>query len=152
MRTNAESLIGVRVPGTREDLSKGVAIGSGIYLDEYTHIEAVRYPDGSDAMGLLCYAVDQRPARLDSNLAVAQKLSSAALASPSHQNRALPASFRLGARIAHPALHADPRRPHRYALGEALVLALPESAGNQRHSESPPSFPRPTNLPVRSRR
>ena len=51
--TNAESLIGVRVPGFREDLSKGVAIGSGIHLDEYTHIEAVRYPTGSDAMGLL---------------------------------------------------------------------------------------------------
>ena len=39
VRTNAESLIGVRIPGSREDLSKGVAIGSGIYLDEYTHIE-----------------------------------------------------------------------------------------------------------------
>jgi len=53
VRTNAESLIGVRVPGSREDLSKGIAIGSGIYLDDYTHIEAVRYPSGSDAMGLL---------------------------------------------------------------------------------------------------
>jgi cholesterol oxidase len=53
VRTNAESLIGVRVPRSPEDLSKGVAIGSGIYLDQYTHIEAVRYPGGSDAMGLL---------------------------------------------------------------------------------------------------
>ena len=53
MRTNAESLIGVRVPRSRDDLSKGVAIGSGIYLDEHTHIEATRYPEGSDAMGLL---------------------------------------------------------------------------------------------------
>ncbi len=53
VRTNAESLIGVRVPHSREDLSKGIAIGSGIYLDQYTHIEAVRYPDGADAMGLL---------------------------------------------------------------------------------------------------
>jgi len=53
VRTNAESLIGVRVPGSEEDLSKGVAIGSGFYLDAYTHIEATRYPAGSDAMGLL---------------------------------------------------------------------------------------------------
>ena len=53
VRTNCESLIGVRVPGSREDLSKGVAIGSGFYLDQYTHIEATRYPEGSDAMGLL---------------------------------------------------------------------------------------------------
>jgi cholesterol oxidase len=53
VRTNSESLIGVRVAGTRDDLSKGVAIGSGVYIDEHTHIEAVRYPEGSDAMGLL---------------------------------------------------------------------------------------------------
>ena len=50
VRTNSESLIGVRVPGTKDDLSKGVAIGSGIYIDEHTHIEAVRYPNGSDSM------------------------------------------------------------------------------------------------------
>ncbi len=53
VRTNAESLIGVRVPRFREDLSKGLAIGSGIHLNENTHIEAVRYPAGSDTMGLL---------------------------------------------------------------------------------------------------
>jgi cholesterol oxidase len=53
VRTNSESLIGVRIPGSREDLSKGVAIGSGIYIDEHTHIEAVRYPKGSDAMSFL---------------------------------------------------------------------------------------------------
>jgi cholesterol oxidase len=50
VRTNSESLIGVRVPDTYDDLSKGVAIGSGIYIDEHTHIEAVRYPKGSDSM------------------------------------------------------------------------------------------------------
>jgi cholesterol oxidase len=53
VRTNAESLIGVRVPGSKEDLSAGIAIGSGIYIDEFTHIEATRYPAGSDAIGLL---------------------------------------------------------------------------------------------------
>ncbi len=50
VRTNSESLIGVRVPGSKDDLSKGVAIGSGIYIDQHTHIEAVRYPNGSDSM------------------------------------------------------------------------------------------------------
>jgi cholesterol oxidase len=53
VRTNAESLIGVRVPHSPVDLSLGVAIGSGVYLDEHTHVEATRYPAGSDAMGLL---------------------------------------------------------------------------------------------------
>ncbi len=53
VRTNAESILGVRYPGTQQDLSKGIAIGSGIYIDEHTHIEAVRYPDGSNLMSSL---------------------------------------------------------------------------------------------------
>jgi len=53
VRTNSESLIGVRVPGCRDNLSKGVAIGSGVYIDEHTHIEAVRYPEGSNTMSML---------------------------------------------------------------------------------------------------
>ncbi len=53
VRTNSESLIGVRTPGYSEDVSQGIAIGSGVYIDEHTHIEAVRYPKGSDAMGFL---------------------------------------------------------------------------------------------------
>ncbi len=53
VRTNSESLIGARTPGYSQDLSQGVAIGCGVYIDEHTHIEAVRYPSGSDAMGLL---------------------------------------------------------------------------------------------------
>lgn len=53
VRTNAESLIGVRFPGKRFDMSKGIAIGSGIYLDQFTHIEATRYSKGSDVLGLL---------------------------------------------------------------------------------------------------
>lgn len=56
VRTNAESLIGVRVPGNPQ-MDQGIAIGSGVYLDEHTHIEATRYPKGSDAMGLLVTAM-----------------------------------------------------------------------------------------------
>lgn len=51
VRTNSESLIGVRIPDG-VDYSQGMAIGSGIYIDDHTHIEATRYPKGSDAMGL----------------------------------------------------------------------------------------------------
>lgn len=53
VRTNSESLIGVRIPGSEQEMSRGVAIGSGIYLDENTHIEPCRYPNGSDAMFFL---------------------------------------------------------------------------------------------------
>ena len=53
VRTNSESLIGVRFPGKTVDMSKGIAIGSGIHIDRFTHIEATRYSRGSDALGLL---------------------------------------------------------------------------------------------------
>lgn len=53
VRTNAESIVGVRFPGDKLDMSKGIAIGSGIHLDAYTHIEATRYPRGSDVLGFI---------------------------------------------------------------------------------------------------
>jgi cholesterol oxidase len=53
VRTNSESIVGVRFPGARFDMSKGIAIGSGIHLDRFTHIEATRYSRGSDVLGLI---------------------------------------------------------------------------------------------------
>jgi cholesterol oxidase len=53
VRTNAESIVGVRFPGDQHDLSKGIAIGSGIHIDQFTHIEATRYSRGSDSLGLI---------------------------------------------------------------------------------------------------
>lgn len=55
VRTNAESLIAVRYlnPTPEQDCSTGVAIGSGVFIDEHTHIEATRYPRGSDALSML---------------------------------------------------------------------------------------------------
>lgn len=47
VRTNSESLIGARIPDCGEDLSQGIAIGSGSYIDGHTRIEAVRYPKGA---------------------------------------------------------------------------------------------------------
>lgn len=57
VRTNSESLIGARMTGCTEDYSQGISIGSGVYIDQHTHIEAVRYPRGSDTMGLLTTAL-----------------------------------------------------------------------------------------------
>ncbi|HSN29937.1 MAG TPA: GMC oxidoreductase, partial [Kofleriaceae bacterium] len=53
VRTNSESILGVRFPGARFDMSKGIAIGSGVHLDRFTHIEATRYSRGSDVLGLI---------------------------------------------------------------------------------------------------
>lgn len=60
--TNAESLIAVRYPGGSDDMSSGIAIGSSIYIDTNTHIEATRYPRGSDALSpLATLLVNGRP-------------------------------------------------------------------------------------------
>ncbi len=53
VRTNSESLIGVRKKGKETNFSEGVAITSGIYLDEKTHIEVVRYPKGANIMSII---------------------------------------------------------------------------------------------------
>lgn len=49
IRTNSETLVGIKA-GDGEDYSKGIAITSGVYPDEHTHIETVRYAKGQDAM------------------------------------------------------------------------------------------------------
>ncbi|MEV0592040.1 GMC family oxidoreductase [Nonomuraea cavernae] len=53
-RTNSEALLGFeRLSVDGEKLNSGVAITSSIHPDAQTHIEPVRYGDGSNAMGLL---------------------------------------------------------------------------------------------------
>jgi cholesterol oxidase len=53
VRTNSEALVGVR--STRQDvnMSQGIAIAAGVHVDKDTHIEVVRYSEGSDFLGLL---------------------------------------------------------------------------------------------------
>ncbi len=53
LRTNSEALLGVRSKKPDVDYSKGIAITSGVFVDEKTHIEVVRYPAGSDALAPL---------------------------------------------------------------------------------------------------
>ncbi|MHC1705865.1 MAG: GMC oxidoreductase [Tenuifilaceae bacterium] len=53
VRTNAEALIGVMAKDLKVDYSDNTAITSGVYPDEFTHIEMVRYNKGSDLIGLL---------------------------------------------------------------------------------------------------
>ncbi|GAA4222278.1 cholesterol oxidase [Streptosporangium album] len=53
-RTNSEALLGFERPSVEgEKLNRGVAITSSIHPDAHTHIEPVRYGDGSNAMGML---------------------------------------------------------------------------------------------------
>ncbi len=53
VRTNSESLIMVTVPHSRDDHSKGIAINSLLQTDEHSHLEMVRYGDGSGFFRLL---------------------------------------------------------------------------------------------------
>ena len=60
VRTNSETLVGIKA-NDGEDYSKGIAITSGVYPDEHTHIETVRYGKGQDAMsGLATILTDGR--------------------------------------------------------------------------------------------
>jgi cholesterol oxidase len=47
VRTNSESLIGVTTFDKQSEFCNGVAIGSILHTDRFSHIEPVRYPSGS---------------------------------------------------------------------------------------------------------
>jgi cholesterol oxidase len=53
VRTNSEALLGVRSHRDDVNHSRGIAITSGVYIDEKTHVECVRYGEGSDALAPL---------------------------------------------------------------------------------------------------
>ncbi len=53
VRTNSEALLGVRSHRTDVNHSRGIAITSGVYIDDKTHVECVRYGEGSDALAPL---------------------------------------------------------------------------------------------------
>jgi cholesterol oxidase len=53
IRTNNESLILVTTSDKSKDMSRGIAIGSITRVDEYSHMEAVRYGSGSGFWKLL---------------------------------------------------------------------------------------------------
>lgn len=53
VRTNSEALLTITANDPKADYSNHIAITSGIYPDQKTHIEVVRYNKGSDVMGSL---------------------------------------------------------------------------------------------------
>jgi cholesterol oxidase len=53
VRTNSEAIVGATSRRREADYTDGVAITSSVNPDEVTHIEPVRYPRGSDLIGLL---------------------------------------------------------------------------------------------------
>jgi cholesterol oxidase len=53
VRTNSEAIVGAVAPDASTDYSHGVAITSSFQPSPRTRIEPVRYPEGSNSMGLL---------------------------------------------------------------------------------------------------
>ena len=53
VRTNSEAIVGASSRRRDADFTDGVAITSSVFPDEVTHIEPVRYPRGSDVIGML---------------------------------------------------------------------------------------------------
>lgn len=53
VRTNSEAIVCATSRKKDVDFTEGVAITSGIHPDDVTHIQPVRYPRGSDLIGLL---------------------------------------------------------------------------------------------------
>jgi cholesterol oxidase len=54
VRTNSEALVGSTAKSGAVDYSRGIAIASGFWPTDDTHIEMVRYGRGQDFMSLLC--------------------------------------------------------------------------------------------------
>jgi cholesterol oxidase len=52
VRSNSEAIVGAGARSTKVDYSQGIAIGSSFEPNAYTRIEPVRYPKGSNLMGL----------------------------------------------------------------------------------------------------
>jgi cholesterol oxidase len=53
VRTNSEAILGAVSRHSREDHSRGIAITSSMHPSEDTHVEVVRYSEGSDALAPL---------------------------------------------------------------------------------------------------
>ncbi len=52
-RTNSEILLGVTADDPNDRYCDGIAITSSLFVDATTHVEPVRYPEGSNAMFIL---------------------------------------------------------------------------------------------------
>ena len=53
LRTNSEAILGASARSNDVDYSAGVAITSGAFFDDHTHVEVVRYAEGNDVLALL---------------------------------------------------------------------------------------------------
>ena len=53
VRSNSEAILGVKIPKPDSELTSGIAISAGFHPDEDTHVEAFRFGEGQNMMGML---------------------------------------------------------------------------------------------------
>ncbi len=108
VRTNSETLLGVRSLSSGVDFSRGVAITSSVHPDEDTHIEPVRFGLGHDAMSILVAALTDG-------------------------GRKIPRALRwIGNELRHPIRHGKLRWPGRWAK-ETIILLVMQTVDNYFH-------------------
>ncbi|MCX6565979.1 MAG: GMC family oxidoreductase [Candidatus Aminicenantes bacterium] len=108
VRTNSETMLGVRALAPETDFTKGVAITSSVHPDEETHIEPVRFGEGHDAMSVLVAALTDG-------------------------NKKIPRVLRwIGNELRHPVRHAKLRYPPRWAK-KTIILLVMQTADNFFH-------------------
>lgn len=70
IRTNSESLIGITSTNKDTVFSDGVAIGSILHTDDYSHLEPVRYPSGSGFWRILMSPMVHAPSAFHRSLKI----------------------------------------------------------------------------------
>jgi cholesterol oxidase len=108
VRTNSETMLGVRALTPEADFNTGVAITSSVHPDGETHIEPVRFGKGHDAMSLLIAALTDG-------------------------NKKIPRALRwIGNEVRHPIRNARLRRPTDWAK-KTIILLVMQTADNFFH-------------------
>jgi len=108
VRTNSETMLGVRALTPEADFNTGVAITSSVHPDGETHIEPVRFGKGHDAMSLLVAALTDG-------------------------NKKIPRALRwIGNEVRHPIRNARLRQPAGWAK-KTIILLVMQTADNFFH-------------------
>jgi len=108
VRTNSETMLGVRALTPEADFNTGVAITSSVHPDGETHVEPVRFGKGHDAMSLLVAALTDG-------------------------NKKIPRVLRwMGNEFRHPIRHARLRQPAGWAK-KTIILLVMQTADNFFH-------------------
>jgi cholesterol oxidase len=128
VRTNSESLLGVEARAADDSWTDGVAITSGVQLDDRTHVEMVRVNPGSDTLFTLTLPLEDDDAKPAAGGALRRLLRRPGrlAASLFPYGRAARSGFLLAMQTGGGHLSLELRRRWWARGGEALASTLPQ--------------------------